>query len=230
VRIVVWDEVEGTVHTEDIEAGSGDFIGELVGRADTLAREQGGGVPLPALHEVIANLAHAHFAAASITIVAGGSAVIVADRGPGIDDPERALLPGYSTATAAQRQYMRGTGMGLPLAQAAMEASGGHISLQSNLSRGTVVCLNMATELSVHMATVSGRPRLSNREKRVLTLLGDLGAAGPSIIAKDLGIPLSTAHRVLTRLEDADLVIRDAKGKRRLSQKGVQQVGLIFAE
>ncbi|MFQ5808326.1 MAG: hypothetical protein ACE5JM_01800, partial [Armatimonadota bacterium] len=69
-----------------------------------------------------------------------------------------------------------------------------------------------------------------NRETRVRPLLGDLGTAGPSIIATDLGIPLRTAHRVLTRLEDANLVIRDAKGKRRLSQKGVQQVGLIFAE
>jgi hypothetical protein len=230
VRIAVWDEGGATIHTEELLPTSEHFLEELVSTTHALAQKQGGSVPLPALGEVIANLLHAHFADASVTIMARGSTIVVADRGPGVADPDQALLPGYSTATAAQRRYMRGTGMGLPLAKAAIEAAGGKITIRSNLSHGTVVCLNMAPQPAAEPGGAPGRPRLSNREKRVLSLLSELGTAGPSVIARDLAMPLSTAHRLLTRLEDADLVVRDAKGKRRLSQRGVQHVGLIFTE
>jgi len=230
VRLVVCGRDGQTAHVKDIAPAGDDFIETVVSTTDRLAREQGGAVPLAALREVIANLVHAHFAAASIIIMATGNEIIVADRGPGIEDADRALRPGYSTATAVQRRYMRGTGMGLPLAKAAMDAAGGRISIEPNLSHGTVVSLSMVPGGSASAAAGRGRPRLSDREKRVLSLLGDLGTAGPSIIARDLDIPLSTAHRLLTRLEDAELVLRDPKGKRRLSGKGIHQVGLIFAE
>jgi len=125
---------------------------------------------------------------------------------------------------------MRGAGVGLPLAKAAMTAAGGHISIQSNLSHGAVISLNIGRPPSAPAGARMGRPLLSDRDKRVLSLLGDLGSAGPSIIARDLGIPLSSAHRLLTRLEQAQLVVRDTKGKRRLSETGIHQIGLIFAE
>jgi len=230
VRIVLCGEDQQIVRIEDIAPASDGFIEEVVRVTDALAREQGGGMPLPALREVITNLVHAHFAAASIIIMDAGRRIVVADRGPGIADAHRALLPGYSTATAVHRRYMRGTGMGLPLAKAALAAVGGRMSIDANLSHGSIVSLDLTPAPPSDAAASGGRPRLSDREKRVLSLLGDLGTAGPSIIANDLRIPLSTAHRLLTRLEQAALVLRDAKGKRRLSEKGIQQIGLIFSQ
>jgi anti-sigma regulatory factor (Ser/Thr protein kinase) len=41
-------------------------------------------------------------------------AIIVEDRGQGIDDIERAMQPGYSTATEEMREMGFGAGMGLP--------------------------------------------------------------------------------------------------------------------
>ena len=231
VRIVACGEEAEVLHVEDVEPGRDDFIEQVTDRTDALAQQQGGRMPLVAAREVVANLLHAHFACASIVVMSGASKVIIADRGPGIQDPQRALLAGYSTATAAQRQYMRATGMGLPLAQAAMARAGGRIAIDSNLSHGTVVSLDLTPGASATgQATATRRGRLSDRDKRVLSVLSELGSAGPSIIARDLVIPLSTAHRVLTRLEQAELVVRDAKGKRRLTDKGIHQVGLIFAQ
>ena len=46
------------------------------------------------------------------------------------------------------------------------------------------------------------------------------GSAGPSLVAADLGVALSTAYRDLATLEEQGLISADS-GKRRLTDEGL---------
>ncbi|MGH9573669.1 MAG: sensor histidine kinase [Candidatus Acidiferrales bacterium] len=62
----------------------------------------------------------------------------VADRGPGIDSLEQALIFQKFYRGRDQRYAVEGTGMGLPIAKAIVEAHGGSISVTSQLGQGSV--------------------------------------------------------------------------------------------
>ena len=62
----------------------------------------------------------------------------VADRGPGIDAMEQGLIFDKFYRGKDQRSLIQGTGMGLPIAKAIVEAHGGSISVTSQLNHGSV--------------------------------------------------------------------------------------------
>lgn len=62
----------------------------------------------------------------------------VADRGPGIDSLEQALIFQKFYRGRDQRYAVEGTGMGLPIAKAIVEAHGGSIGVTSQLGQGSV--------------------------------------------------------------------------------------------
>ena len=62
----------------------------------------------------------------------------VADHGPGIDDFEQALIFEKFYRGQGQRSLAPGTGMGLPIAKAIVEAHGGTIGVTSQLGSGSV--------------------------------------------------------------------------------------------
>lgn len=64
--------------------------------------------------------------------------VSVADRGPGIDDFEQSLIFDKFYRGKDQRYSVQGTGMGLAIARAIVEAHGGTITVTSQLGKGSV--------------------------------------------------------------------------------------------
>lgn len=71
--------------------------------------------------------------------LAGGYVTFsVADRGPGIDSFEQGLIFDKFYRGRDQRYQIRGTGMGLPIARAIVQAHGGNISVTSQLGSGSV--------------------------------------------------------------------------------------------
>jgi two-component system sensor histidine kinase KdpD len=62
----------------------------------------------------------------------------VADRGPGIDTMEQGLIFDKFYRGKDQRSVIQGTGMGLPIAKAIVEAHGGTISVTSQMNHGSV--------------------------------------------------------------------------------------------
>jgi two-component system, OmpR family, sensor histidine kinase KdpD len=83
-----------------------------------------------------------------ITAEPGGEFVItsVADRGDGIDDQEQSLIFEKFYRGRDQRYSVEGTGMGLPIAKAIVEAHGGTISLTSQRGHGSVFSFALPVE------------------------------------------------------------------------------------
>jgi two-component system, OmpR family, sensor histidine kinase KdpD len=84
----------------------------------------------------------------TITAEASGDFVVVsvADRGNGIDDPEQALIFEKFYRGKDQRYSVEGTGMGLPIAKAIVQAHGGTISLTSQRGNGSVFSFTLPAD------------------------------------------------------------------------------------
>ena len=67
----------------------------------------------------------------------------VADRGPGIDDFEQGMIFDKFYRGKDQRYLVRGTGMGLPIAKAIVNAHRGSISVTSQLGSGSVFSFSL---------------------------------------------------------------------------------------
>jgi hypothetical protein len=239
-RVAFYADEEGAPYVEDVLSdGVEDHIGALTGRVYDLAREAGGDIPETAIREVVENLVHARFREPVISIFDGGQTIRVSDAGPGIPDPNRAMLPGFTTADGSAKRYIRGVGSGLPIARESLSSHGGSLAIDSNLGGGAVVTLSARRACvasgdvtppdrrpeptphpTLDMAIPESRPHVSTRHKRVLALVMEAGEAGPSLVARELGVGLSTAHRDLASLEAVGLIASGEGGKRALTQQG----------
>ena len=70
----------------------------------------------------------------------------VADRGPGIEEMEMSLIFDKFYRGKNQRYLVKGTGMGLPIAKAIVEAHGGTIGVTSQLGHGSVFSFTLPIE------------------------------------------------------------------------------------
>lgn len=216
------------------------FVGDLAARAYEYSRERGGRIPYVVIREIVENLIHAYFEGAVISIFDEGNTIRISDQGPGVADPQKALRPGFTTATAEMRRLIKGVGSGLPVAKEQLEFLGGAIALDSNLSGGTVVTLSVSgtepprvTPPAAPAPVAPGTPAtpfpdLTARQKKVLLLIAELGSAGPSAVAKELGVSQSTAYRELQALETLRFITSKRSGKRTLTEDGIAALGHVF--
>ncbi len=233
VRLAVYDS---PVSEPQIVSLRGDdfhtLVGEIAARTYAVSRERGGRVPYVVIREIVENLIHAYFQNATVTILDDGNTIRISDQGPGIADKQHALLPGFSTATPEMRRVIRGVGSGLPVAKEQLEFLGGTLTVEDNLERGTVVTLSL---LRAPVAPpphqdvqARRRPDVTPRQKKVLLLIAELGAAGPTTIAKELDISHSTAYRELLALQAMTLVTGKGRGKRTLTEEGIAYLDEVF--
>ncbi|MDR5682529.1 MAG: ATP-binding protein [Armatimonadota bacterium] len=231
VRLAVYDSP--LAEPRVISLSSDDFhdlVAKLATSTFDHAQRRGSRIPFVVIREIVENLIHAHFRNAVITITDEGNTIRISDQGPGIRDKERAMQPGFTTATSAMRKVIRGVGSGLPVAREQLTFLGGAITLEDNLDGGTVVTLRMAPERTTPPSAPS-RPTLAKtteRQNRVLLLVAEMGSAGPTTVAKELDISLSTAYRELAALERLDLLRAHPGGRRTLTEQGVRFVDEIF--
>jgi DNA-binding transcriptional ArsR family regulator/anti-sigma regulatory factor (Ser/Thr protein kinase) len=231
-RLAVYDTLTSpprvvSVEERDVPA----LIAALAEKTYHSCREQGGNVPFTVINELIENLIHAFFRDVVITILDGGRVVRISDHGPGVDDKDRAFLPGFTTATAAQRRFIRGVGSGLPIARESLGFLRGAITVEDNLGGGAVFTIKMPQQAAPEAAppaAAPSAPRLSTRQKKVLVLLMELNVAGPSALAKELHVAPATAYRELNLLEEMGLVHSRRDGKRALTEEGMNLLESLF--
>lgn len=258
-RVAVYEAPGSAPRVEDIEPGPvGQYIEALTTRVYELAKQAGGAIPYTAIREVSENFIHADFAEPVVSIMAGGMIIRFADQGPGIPDKQRAVMPGFTTASGDMKLHIRGVGSGLPIVNDFLTFSGGSLEIEDNLGTGSVVTLSAkaspteseSSSLSSMVARGEspssfvnhGGPglaqeqlqvmkpslRLSTRQKQVLALVMESGSAGPSLVAKELGVGISTAYRDLASLEDVGLITSDG-GKRTLTDQGLTYIDDLIA-
>lgn len=144
-RIAVYDDAAAAprvvvVEPKDIRS----YLEEITATVTKLANEQGGSIPFTVIREVVENLIHAYFMEPTVSILDGGNTIRFSDQGPGIQDKERALEYGTSSATSEMKRYIRGVGSGLPYAQQWLRDKGGSLTVEDNIHNGTVVTVSLA--------------------------------------------------------------------------------------
>lgn len=239
-RVAVYDAPLAAPRVEDIHADSPRLlIDDLSKAVYEFTAQAGGSAPYTVIREVVENLIHAEFREIVVSILDHGNTLRFADQGPGIPDKERALRPGFSTATLAMKEFVRGVGSGLPIVSEFLSHNGGSLEIEDNLGRGTVVTLvikgrpdSIVAQTPVPSAAndmyVDDVPPLSLRQKKVLSLVLELGEVGPTLVSKELAVGLSTAYRDLASLEEFGLIDGDESGKRVLTPKGSAYLGRLF--
>jgi len=256
VRIAVYDSRTAPPRIEEAYGDSpNELIERLSARVYQVARDAGGAVPYMVVRELTENLVHAGFRDVVVSVLDSGRVVRFSDAGPGILDVSRAMRPGFSTATADMRKYIKGVGSGLPIAAECMGFEGGSIRIETNLSGGCVVTaqgafsggstatitpsMPEAEEMAnlysggEEPATPAPMPaasahRLTDRQKRTLLLVMEVGAIGPSGVSRELSVALSTAHRDLAFLEAEGFIRANSTGKRALTTLGVTYIEGLF--
>lgn len=227
--IAVYDDFSSAPHIINIEAApTNDFIEHLASTTYEQSKLAGGNIPYTVIREVSENFIHAQFKEIVVSIFDGGNTVRFADQGPGIPEKDRAQRPGFTSATAPMKKYIRGVGSGFPIVKDYLDAKNGTITVEDNLRSGAVVTisLNNRTEKQTitppASETVIPTPHLTEREKLMLTLLDGEGALGVTEISNILDFAPSSTHHMLTKLEEAGLIEKTAGQKRIVTEIGHQ--------
>lgn len=237
--IAVYDSLTSSPRVERIVRDSArGLVEELATRTYQISHEAGGRVPYMVIREIVENFIHAGFDEVVVSVLDGGNTLRFADQGPGIQDKERAFLPGFTTATDTMKHVIKGVGSGLPVARECLTFSEGAIEIDDNLGTGTVITLRVSAPPAISpeapprapapKTTAPPVPDLSVRHKQVLSLVMEVGALGPTLVARELGVGLSTAYRDLEHLAELSLVEADSTGKRVLTEEGIQCLDALF--
>jgi anti-sigma regulatory factor (Ser/Thr protein kinase) len=229
-RLAVYDTLTSPPRVVAVEEGDVPaLIASLAEKTYHACREQGGEVPYSVIQELIENLLHAAFRDVVVTILDNGQTVRISDHGPGVRDKERAFLPGFTTATAAERRWIRGVGSGLPLAREQLQFLRGVLTVEDNLGSGSVFTIKLPTRQAEQPAAAAVPDvKLTTRQTKVLVLLMELGSAGPKAVARELGISPATAFRELNLLEQKGLIHSLGDGKRALREEGLHLLDTIL--
>ena len=147
VRIAVYDSMRSLPRIIDLSFNNiPDFINKTSEEVYSLSHRQGGRIPYTIIKEIVENLIHASFREIIITILNNGNKIMISDQGPGIFDKEKAILPGYTSATSEMKRFIRGVGSGLPIVNETIAFSGGILDIKDNIKNGTVVTLSINTD------------------------------------------------------------------------------------
>ncbi|HHT78767.1 MAG TPA: ATP-binding protein [Actinobacteria bacterium] len=156
VRIAVYDSLRSLPRIVDLSFDNvPDFINKTTEEVYGMSHSQGGRIPYTIIKEIIENLIHASFKEIIITVLNNGNKIMISDQGPGIFDKEKAILPGYTSATSKMKKFIRGVGSGLPIVNETIAFSGGMLDIKDNIKNGTVVTLSINTDTAYERVDLS---------------------------------------------------------------------------
>ncbi len=198
-RVAIYDDVAAAPRVEEIwEPETSAYIEALSSRVYLLVKEQGGTIPYTVIREVAENFIHARFAEPVISIMDGGHTVRFADQGPGIADKDKALLPGYTTASGEMKAHIRGVGSGLPIVREYLSVFGGTLVIEDNLGSGAVITISLSPTRARNLGDVTSPsiPARSREPYRDESAASVLLLDGSDITDQPLACPrLSTRQK-----------------------------------
>lgn len=220
-RIAIYDDPAVTPRVVVLEPTNiRDFLSSLTETVTKLSHEQGGTIPFTIIREIVENYIHAAFIEPTITILDNGNTIRFCDQGPGIKEKDKALQFGTTSATDSMKHYIRGVGSGLPIAQQYMMDKGGSLSIQDNISSGTIVTISTrpAGEESLPIA-----PRVSCQPASTPNLPGVIQNQVPTAVATGAGVfvqatsdPTKTATATTTETSSTNISL-SARGEQILT-------------
>lgn len=153
-RIAVFDDLSAAPRVVVVQpADVRSYLEEVTATVTRLAKEQGGRISFTVIREVVENYVHAYFKEPTISILNGGNTIRFSDQGPGIREKDKALEYGTTSATDQMKRYIRGVGSGLPYAQQYLRDHGGDLTIEDNISAGTIVTLTLPADTTTGLAT-----------------------------------------------------------------------------
>ena len=227
-RVAVYDDMKMPPHIITIDpAPTADFIEHLSSCINDEKLKLGGKIPYGAIREVAENFIHARFTEVVVSILDNGNTIRFCDQGPGIENKDKATLPGFTSATEPMKHYIRGVGSGLPLVKEYLDFSGGRITIEDNIRTGSVVTITLQEDSSKASTSSTSQqqaripiPPLTEREQRALGVFGTEGALGVKELAEICDLPQSSTHTLLKKMEEHNLVERTVNKKRILTDYG----------
>ena len=217
-RIAVYDDMKAPPRIIEVgPAPTLEFIEALAACIDEQKRLLGGSVPYNVIHEVVENFIHAQFKEMVVSILDGGNTIRFCDQGPGVVSRDRAVLPGFTSATEPMKKYIRGVGSGLPMIKSYLEVTNGRLTIEDNLAQGAVVTISLVPKQQQPPVPL---PPLDDKELVILNVLATEGVLGVTEIAKLTDLAASTTQVKLGKLEESGLVSKDERKKRGLTEYG----------
>ena len=236
-RIALYDDMRTAPRITEIQpAPTAEFIEKLTTTIYDQSHMAGGSIPYTPIREVTENFIHARFSEIIVSILDKGNTIRFADQGPGIQQKDKAQLPGFSSAIEPMKRYIRGVGSGLPLVKEYLDFSNGSITIEDNLNTGSVVTISLEKEKyptaqivitnpQIEKPVVKRKPAipsLSEREINFIRLLYKEGELRVTDFVKKTGISNSTVYSTLAHLEKLGLVQVNEQKRRSLSPEGEQ--------
>lgn len=238
-RIAVYDDPFATPRIEEIQPDETKaYIGAIAARTYHLAKEEGGQIPYMVILELVENFIHAYFKEPVISILDGGNTIRFSDQGPGIEKKSLAQQPGFSSATAEMKSYIRGVGSGLPVVKSYLEVQSGKLLMEDNLKQGTVITISINPSSKIQRPSASPHKQvpvviLTEREQSILLYIERDGSARLTDIATALDLPNSSVHKTVNRLVEENLLEKDPSktGKHyTLSDEGSKTLNLLHQQ
>lgn len=218
-RVAVYDDMKMAPRVISIPpAPTAEFIEALASCINEQKTLLGGKIPYAAIREVSENFIHAQFQEIVVSILDEGNTIRFCDQGPGITDKDKALRPGFTSATEPMKQYIRGVGSGFPLVKDYLDYSNGNITIEDNIGNGAVVTISLTTQKPTTPSIPL--PPLTRREQDALKLFAQEGALGNKELKDQLQIAASSADTVLKKLEEYGLIEKTYRKKRILTELG----------
>ena len=141
-RIAAYDDLLSAPRMVEIEPTDiSSYIDKIASTTYEMATQLGGIIPYTVIREVSENFIHANFKEIIVSILDHGCTIRFADQGPGIENKDRAQMPGFSSATSEMKDYIRGVGSGLPMVKEYLKFSNGRLVIEDNIKDGAVVTI-----------------------------------------------------------------------------------------
>ncbi len=231
-RIAIYDDLKSSPKIIEIKANeTKEFIGLLSSEVYRYSKEAGGKIAYSVIKQICENYIHANFKEMVVSIMEEGNVIKFSDQGPGIENKEAAILPGFSSANSEMKKYIDGVGSGLPIACEYMQSSAGTLKIEDNISSGSVITLSLnknnkesislnlkkeRKEENIYLPLVE---EISSRGKLILSFLKEQKIAGVKDVVERYSFPNSSVHSEFIKLENLNLV-KKIGTKRSLSPLG----------